>query len=239
MSTLHVNDLLSERIESLDHCQTMIITPDRDDDDDLRVDDSADNEEYDPEPIAKPSPKSWPKKVRNKNSKPKLILDRNFMCFFRHIYSIMNHSGGESKTCTKSLRSNESIYKVFWTDILSPIKSFLLGWKRISKDVRVCCFQAARLVRYIHNVLSTYLLRCFVSSIFEDITKSMYERANADVLCNVAILYRECISFQSALIMGNKDTCIFPSMTKGKLAVRVNHLRKATTPLRYTSRKSL
>ena len=63
MSTLHVNDLLSERIESLDHCQTMIITPDRDDDDDLRVDDSADNEEYDPEPIANPSPKSWPKKV--------------------------------------------------------------------------------------------------------------------------------------------------------------------------------
>jgi hypothetical protein len=66
----------------------MIITPDRDDDDDLRVDDSADNEEYDPEPIANPSPKSWPKKVRNKNSKPKLILDRNFMCFFRpHIFN--------------------------------------------------------------------------------------------------------------------------------------------------------
>ena len=88
MSTLHVNDLLSERIELLDHCQTMIITPDRDDDDDLRVDDSADNEEYDPEPIANPSPKSWPKKVRNKNSKPKLILNRNFMCFFRpHIFN--------------------------------------------------------------------------------------------------------------------------------------------------------
>ena len=132
----------------------------------------------------------------------------------------------------------QSIYIVFWTNILSPIESFL-GWKRISKDVRGCYFQAACLVRYIHNVLSTYLLRCFVSSIFEDITKSMYERANADVLCNVAILYHECISFQSALIMGNEDTCIFPSMTKGQLAVRVNHLRKATTPLRYTSRKSL
>ncbi len=54
-----------------------------------------------------------------------------------------------------------------------------------------CYFKAARLVRYIHNVLSTYLLRCFVSSIFDDITTSMYERANADELCNVAILYPE------------------------------------------------
>jgi len=84
----------------------------------------------------------------------------------------------------------QSIYKVFWTNILSPIKSFL-GWKRISKDVQGCYFQAARLVRYIHNLLSAYLLRCFVSSIFDDIAESMYERANADVLCNVPILYRE------------------------------------------------
>jgi hypothetical protein len=84
----------------------------------------------------------------------------------------------------------QSIYIVFWTNILSPIKSFL-GWKRISKDVRGCYVQAACLVRYIHNVLSTYFLRCFVSSIFDDIAERMYERANADVLCNVAILYRE------------------------------------------------
>ena len=75
----------------------------------------------------------------------------------------------------------QSIYKVFWTDILNPIKSFL-GWKQISKDVRGRYFQAAHLVRYIHNVLSTYLLRCFVSSIFDDIAKSMNERANADAI---------------------------------------------------------
>ena len=47
----------------------------------------------------------------------------------------------------------QSIYKVFWTNILSPIKSFL-AWKQISKDVWGCYFQAAHLVRYIHNVLS-------------------------------------------------------------------------------------
>ena len=37
----------------------------------------------------------------------------------------------------------QSIYKVFWTDILGPMKSFL-GWKCIAKDVRGCYFQAAR-----------------------------------------------------------------------------------------------
>ena len=89
-----------------------------------------------------------------------------------------------------SMNMLQSFYKVFWTNILSPIKSFF-GWKWISKDVQGCYFQAAHLVRNIHNVLSTYLLRCSVSSIFNDIAESMYERANADVLCNVAILYRE------------------------------------------------
>ena len=35
-----------------------------------------------------------------------------------------------------------SICKVFWTDILSPMKMFL-GWRRISKDVHACYFQWA------------------------------------------------------------------------------------------------
>jgi hypothetical protein len=73
---------------------------------------------------------------------------------------------------------------------LSPMKSFL-GWKQISKDVRGCYFQAARLFWYIHNVLSTYLLRCFVSSTYDDITESMTKNANADVLCNITMSYRE------------------------------------------------
>jgi hypothetical protein len=58
MSTLQVDHLLSGRIESSDHCQTMIITPDRDDDNDQCVDDSTDDEDYDPAPIANPPPKS-------------------------------------------------------------------------------------------------------------------------------------------------------------------------------------
>ena len=84
----------------------------------------------------------------------------------------------------------QSIYKVFWTDILCPMKSFL-GWKCISKDVRGCYFQAARLVRYIHNVMSTYLLQCFVSWRCNGISESMKESANANVLCNIAVGYRE------------------------------------------------
>ena len=84
----------------------------------------------------------------------------------------------------------QSIYKVFWTDILCPMMSFL-GWKQISKDVRGCYFQAARLVRYIHNVLSTYLLRCFVSSTYDEITERMIDNTNADVLCNLTMLYHQ------------------------------------------------
>jgi hypothetical protein len=87
----------------------------------------------------------------------------------------------------------QSINKVFWTDILGPMKLFL-GWKRIAKDVRGCYFQAARLVRYIHNSMSTYLLRCFVSATFDDITDMMESHQNADVICYVASVYGNWLS---------------------------------------------
>ena len=111
------------------------------------------------------------------------------------------------------MNMHHSIYKVFWTDIMSLMKSFL-GLKRISKDVRGCYFQAARLVRYIHNVLSTYLLRCFVSSTYDEITESMTENANADVLCNLAMSYREWL--MNLLISSNQhlQLCVhFMTMT--------------------------
>jgi hypothetical protein len=58
MSTLQVDDSLSGRIKSSDQCQTMIIiTPDSDDNDDQHIDDSADNEDYDPVPIGNPDAK--------------------------------------------------------------------------------------------------------------------------------------------------------------------------------------
>jgi len=56
MSTLQVNDSISGRIETSDHCPTMIVTPDNNDDDDQRVDDSADDEDYDRAPVSNPPP---------------------------------------------------------------------------------------------------------------------------------------------------------------------------------------
>ena len=60
----------------------MFVTPNDNDNDDQRVNDLADDEDYNPAPVANPPPKSRPKMVvRNKNSIPKLILDHNFMWF--------------------------------------------------------------------------------------------------------------------------------------------------------------
>jgi hypothetical protein len=61
----------------------MIVTPDGDVDDEQRINDSADDSDYDDAPVANPTSKSLPSKIRNKKSEPKLTLDRNFMCFLR------------------------------------------------------------------------------------------------------------------------------------------------------------
>ena len=69
MRTLHDDDSISRRIDMSDHCPMMFVTPDNNDDKDQRIDDSADDEDYDPMPVANPLPKSWPKKVaRNKTA---------------------------------------------------------------------------------------------------------------------------------------------------------------------------
>ncbi len=49
----------------------------------------------------------------------------------------------------------QSIYKVFWTNLLKPLRD-ILGWKRISKDICGCYFQASRLVKYVDDVVSMY-----------------------------------------------------------------------------------
>ena len=84
MSSLHVDDSLSRHVELPDNCRTMIVTPDGDEVDEQRIiDDSADGSDYDDVTVANPTPKLLPTKIRNKKSKPKLTLDRNFMCFLR------------------------------------------------------------------------------------------------------------------------------------------------------------
>jgi hypothetical protein len=61
----------------------MIVTPDGDEDDEQRIDDSADDSDYDDAPVANPTSKLLPRKILNKKSEPKLTLDRNFMCFLQ------------------------------------------------------------------------------------------------------------------------------------------------------------
>ncbi len=62
MSSLHVDDSLS-RCVLPDNCRTMIVTPDGDEDDKQRIDDSADDSNYDDAPVANPTPKSLPKNI--------------------------------------------------------------------------------------------------------------------------------------------------------------------------------
>jgi len=81
MSSLHVDDSLSRHVKLSDNCRTMIVTPDEDEDDEQRIDDSADDSDYNDVPVANPNAKSLPTKIRNKKSELKLTLDRNFMCF--------------------------------------------------------------------------------------------------------------------------------------------------------------
>ncbi len=55
----------------------------------------------------------------------------------------------------------QSLHKLFWTDLLKPLRD-ILGWKRIAKDVRSCYYQALWLVKYMNNVVSSYLIRAFL-----------------------------------------------------------------------------
>ena len=79
LSALHVDDLFNAHVGRSDERLMIQVTLDRDDDDE-RLDNS-DDDDYDPTPISKLTPKPWPKKVSTKNSDSKLVLDRNFMCY--------------------------------------------------------------------------------------------------------------------------------------------------------------
>ena len=60
MSSLHIDNSLSGRVKLSDYCRTMIVTPDGDEDDEQRIDDSADDSDYDDAPVAYPNPKLLP-----------------------------------------------------------------------------------------------------------------------------------------------------------------------------------
>ncbi len=64
----------------------------------------------------------------------------------------------------------QSIYKVFWDVLLKPMRD-MLGWSRITKDVRGVYYQASRLVVYCHKQLTRYLFQDFVLSNMEEYKK--------------------------------------------------------------------
>jgi hypothetical protein len=80
----------------------------------------------------------------------------------------------------------QSIYKSFWTDLLKPLQD-ILGWKRIAKDVRLCYLQASRLVKYLNNVVSSYLICAFLSSCFETYEVRMIDDNPDNVISSIAI----------------------------------------------------
>jgi hypothetical protein len=104
-----------------------------------------------------------------------------------------------------SMNMLQTIYKVFWVDILNPMKTFL-GWKCTSNDIRCCYFKAARLVRYIHNAMSTYLLRCYVSAMYDNIAKRVVIGGELDVLYSVAVSY--CKWILNAIKSSDEHLCL-------------------------------
>ncbi len=82
----------------------------------------------------------------------------------------------------------QSIYKLFWTNLLKPLWD-ILGWKRISKDVSGCYFQAYRLVKYANNVVSTYLLRSYMHCHYEIYVNGLIHDDPADLYCLIAVNY--------------------------------------------------
>ena len=78
MSSLHINNSFNAPVAPSDKCRTMIVTPNGHADEECVKD--SDDDDYDPAPVSNPASKPRSKKVPNKNSNSKLVLDRNFMC---------------------------------------------------------------------------------------------------------------------------------------------------------------
>ncbi len=76
----------------------------------------------------------------------------------------------------------QSIYKLFWTDLLKPLRD-LLGWKRISKDIQSCYYQVSRLVKYTNDVVLAYLLRAYVFCCVSTYEDCIDEGPPGNLLC--------------------------------------------------------
>ena len=59
------------------------------------------------------------------------------------------------------MNSLQSIYNLYYVGFLDQFQE-LLGWKKISNDVRSCYYQAARLVSFVSDELSRFMAHQFV-----------------------------------------------------------------------------
>ncbi len=87
----------------------------------------------------------------------------------------------------------QSLHKIFLTDLLKPLRD-ILGWNRKAKDVQSCYYQALRLVKYTNNVVSSYLLRAFLSCHYESYKDRMRDDNTGDLLCSIAVEFQLFLS---------------------------------------------
>jgi hypothetical protein len=83
----------------------------------------------------------------------------------------------------------QSVFNLFWSDLLKPLHD-LLGWKRISQDVRGCYFQASCQVKYANKVLLSYLMRLYIFRYYEFYADYMMDSVPPNVLCHIALDYQ-------------------------------------------------
>jgi hypothetical protein len=92
----------------------------------------------------------------------------------------------------------QSIYKLFWTDLLEPFHD-LLWWQQISKDIRGCYFQASRLVQYANDVIYSYLICLYILKYYGDYKDMMNTDEPGNVMYQIAVHFEMFLShaFQS------------------------------------------
>ncbi len=101
--------------------------------------------------------------------------------------------------CHSGLNMLQSIYKLFWLDLLEPFRDFL-QCKCVSKDIQGCYFQALQLLHYSDKDISLYLI-CLQRN-QECYEVSMSEEEPSNVLCQIALDFEMFLS--CALLSSNK-----------------------------------
>jgi len=167
----------------------MIVTPDGDEVDEQCIDDSADDSDYGDAPVANPTPKLLPTKIRNKKSKPKLTLDHNFMCF------LQLHTFDHELFC----RGKEDIYSIaemeqFDADYCRQLHFNFLATRTTQKQKQAFdATRASRLRDVDLDALPDSTLSTIISSMRQDLSRYILE----DILdCPVGRRFIVCIESQ-------------------------------------------